>query len=71
MLTVFQGSSECLLGLKKDRIQAEKEKGLSISKMPLNPSPCGAGAWRRTDPKLCRPSERQVWIDVSALQLLS
>lgn len=68
VLTVFQGSSECLLGILS-RIQAEK--GLSISKLPMNPSLCAARAWSRTDPKRCRPYKRQVLIDVSASQLCS
>lgn len=68
VLTVFQGSSECLLGILS-RIQAEK--GLSVSKLPMNPSLCAARAWSRTDPKLCRHYKRQVLIDVSASQLCS
>ena len=68
VLLALQGSSECLLGFKNSRIQAEKE--LSISETPANPSTCAAPrarAWSRIDPMLCSPYERQVLIDVSAL----
>lgn len=72
VLLAVQGGSERLLGFKDSRIPAEKE--LSISKMFGNPSTCAAlraRAWSRTDTMLCSPYERQVLIDVPALQLLN